>query len=63
MIQKLFFLVPVDAAGRTFIEEGVTFRHPFEIEGNILGFYGTLMEKELFERLNHNNLPNINDSI
>jgi hypothetical protein len=55
-------LVPVDAAGRAFIQEGVTFRDPFEIEGNILRFNGTLMKEKPIERLNHTILLNIDNS-
>jgi hypothetical protein len=62
MIQELFPLVPVDAAGRAFIQEGVTFRDPFEIEGEILRFYGALVKEKPIERLKHSLFLNIDNS-
>jgi hypothetical protein len=62
MIQELFPLFRVDTAGRAFIQEGVTFRDPFEIEGDILRFYGALMKEKPIERLKHSILLNIDDS-
>jgi hypothetical protein len=62
ILQELFPLIPVDATGRAFIQEGVTFRDPFEIEGDILRFYGALMKEKPIEPLEHSILLNMDDS-
>jgi hypothetical protein len=60
--EKLFLLVDGQAGRRVDVEELIARRNPFQIEGDIRGFYRTSQEI-LFECINHNNIQTYTDSV